>query len=63
MSYAATAFNVMIASPGDVASERAIIRDVVKNGMPSIRVREESYCCLLDGKHILLLRWARPRSR
>lgn len=29
MSYAATTFNVMIASPGDVASERAIIRDVV----------------------------------
>lgn len=29
MSYTATIFNVMIASPGDVASERAIIRDVV----------------------------------
>ena len=29
MSYAATTFNVMIASPGDVASERAIVRDVV----------------------------------
>lgn len=29
MSYMATAFNVMIASPGDVASERAIVRDVV----------------------------------
>jgi hypothetical protein len=29
MSYVATTFNVMIASPGDVASERAIIRDVV----------------------------------
>lgn len=29
MSYTATAFNVMIASPGDVASERAIIREVV----------------------------------
>ena len=29
MSYSATAFNVMIASPGDVASERAIVRDVV----------------------------------
>lgn len=29
MSYQATAYNVMIASPGDVASERAIIRDVV----------------------------------
>ncbi|WP_434680289.1 DUF4062 domain-containing protein [Pseudomonas sp. R1-18] len=29
MSYQATAFNVMIASPGDVASERAIIRDVI----------------------------------
>ncbi|AKM43090.1 hypothetical protein NL30_25090 [Burkholderia contaminans] len=29
MSYQATAFNVMIASPGDVASERAIVRDVV----------------------------------
>ncbi|AWB33960.1 DUF4062 domain-containing protein [Orrella marina] len=29
MSYKATAFNVMIASPGDVASERAIVRDVV----------------------------------
>lgn len=29
MSYSATVFNVMIASPGDVASERAIIRDVV----------------------------------
>lgn len=29
MSYAATTFSVMIASPGDVASERAIIRDVV----------------------------------
>lgn len=29
MSYIATAFNVMIASPGDVASERAIVRDVV----------------------------------
>ncbi|QNH11795.1 DUF4062 domain-containing protein [Xanthomonas sp. SI] len=29
MSYTASAFNVMIASPGDVASERAIIRDVV----------------------------------
>ena len=29
MSYTATTFNVMIASPGDVASERAIIRDVV----------------------------------
>ncbi|HDS0927414.1 TPA: DUF4062 domain-containing protein [Pseudomonas putida] len=29
MSYEATVFNVMIASPGDVASERAIIRDVI----------------------------------
>lgn len=29
MSYVATTFNVMIASPGDVASERAIVRDVV----------------------------------
>lgn len=29
MSYTATTFNVMIASPGDVASERAIIRDVI----------------------------------
>lgn len=29
MSYSAKAFNVMIASPGDVASERTIIRDVV----------------------------------
>ena len=29
MSYPAKVFNVMIASPGDVASERAIIRDVV----------------------------------
>lgn len=29
MSYRANAFNVMIASPGDVASERSIIRDVV----------------------------------
>lgn len=29
MSYAATTFNVMIASPGDVASERAIVRDVL----------------------------------
>lgn len=29
MSYTAKTFNVMIASPGDVASERAIVRDVV----------------------------------
>lgn len=29
MSYTAVTFNVMIASPGDVASERAIVRDVV----------------------------------
>jgi hypothetical protein len=29
VSYVAKTFNVMIASPGDVASERAIIRDVV----------------------------------
>lgn len=29
MSYVATTFNVMIASPGDVASERAVVRDVV----------------------------------
>lgn len=29
MSYSAKAFNVMIASPGDVASERSIIRDVI----------------------------------
>lgn len=29
MSYIANTFNVMIASPGDVASERAIVRDVV----------------------------------
>lgn len=29
MSYIAKTFNVMIASPGDVASERAIVRDVV----------------------------------
>lgn len=29
MSYTAKIYNVMIASPGDVASERAIIRDVV----------------------------------
>lgn len=29
MSYVASTFNVMIASPGDVASERAIVRDVV----------------------------------
>lgn len=29
MSYESTVYNVMIASPGDVASERAIIRDVV----------------------------------
>jgi hypothetical protein len=29
MSYSATTFNVMIASPSDVASERAIVRDVV----------------------------------
>lgn len=29
MSYSANVFNVMIASPGDVASERAIVRDVV----------------------------------
>lgn len=29
MSYTATTFNVMIASPGDVASERAMIRDAV----------------------------------
>lgn len=29
MSYKAITFNVMIASPGDVASERAIIRDVI----------------------------------
>ncbi|HQT00819.1 MAG: DUF4062 domain-containing protein [Hydrogenophilales bacterium 16-64-46] len=29
MSYVAKTFNVMIASPGDVASERSIVRDVV----------------------------------
>jgi hypothetical protein len=29
MSYSAKTFNVMIASPGDVASERSIVRDVV----------------------------------
>lgn len=29
MSYSADVFNVMIASPGDVASERAIVREVV----------------------------------
>ncbi|TOH23138.1 DUF4062 domain-containing protein, partial [Vibrio parahaemolyticus] len=29
MSYNARVFNVMIASPGDVASERSIIRDVI----------------------------------
>jgi hypothetical protein len=29
LSYQATTFNVMIASPGDVASERAIVRDVI----------------------------------
>lgn len=29
MSYTAKAFNVMVASPGDVASERSIVRDVV----------------------------------
>lgn len=29
MSFSASVFNVMIASPGDVASERAIVRDVV----------------------------------
>ncbi|MES3675895.1 hypothetical protein QC589_08065 [Halomonas elongata] len=29
MSYRATVFNVMIASPGDVASERAIVREVI----------------------------------
>jgi len=29
VSYTATTFNVMIASPGDVASERAIVRDVI----------------------------------
>lgn len=29
MSYTAETFNVMIASPGDVASERAIVRDVI----------------------------------
>jgi len=29
MSYNAKVFNVMIASPGDVASERSIIREVV----------------------------------
>lgn len=29
MSYAAAVYNVMIASPGDVASERSIIRDVI----------------------------------
>lgn len=29
MSYSAKAFNVMIASPGDVASERSIVRDVI----------------------------------
>jgi Domain of unknown function (DUF4062) len=29
VSYIASTFNVMIASPGDVASERAIVRDVV----------------------------------
>lgn len=29
MSYFAKAFNVMVASPGDVASERSIVRDVV----------------------------------
>lgn len=29
MSYSAKVFNVMIASPGDVASERSIIRDVI----------------------------------
>lgn len=29
MSYSALVFNVMIASPGDVASERSIIREVI----------------------------------
>lgn len=29
MSYSAVTFNVMIASPGDVASERTIVRDVI----------------------------------
>lgn len=29
MSYIAKAFNVMVASPGDVASERSIVRDVI----------------------------------
>jgi len=29
MSYKATVFNVMIASPGDVASERSIVREVI----------------------------------
>jgi len=29
MGYNAEVFNVMIASPGDVASERSIIRDVI----------------------------------
>ena len=29
MSYSAQTYNVMIASPGDVAFEQAIIRDVI----------------------------------
>jgi hypothetical protein len=53
MSYNATIFKVMIASPGDVSMERGIVRDVLAewNAIHS-EGRESSYC-RSDGKPTL----------
>ena len=60
MSYPATVFSVMIASPGDVGAERAIAREVIAewNAVHAKTRRREASCyCQSVGRPTLPLRW------
>lgn len=59
MSYEAKVFNVMIASPGDVASERTIIRDVIYE-WNAVHSKSRNIVLLpVGGNLIHLQKWAR----
>ena len=64
MSYDAKVFNVMIASPSDVESERSIVREVIYE-WNAVHSEREKYCIASRwlGGHIHLQKWEIERKQ
>jgi hypothetical protein len=62
MSYKASVYKVMIASPSDVSAERSIVREVLSEWNVVNADRHKQVLCLSGGKHTPFPRWEIGRN-